>query len=137
MFDQIAQNEERNEEERRRKDAENRQKEMALLDKIDKKNEVIHQLRSSQEDFEAKSLRLSQRELTNTFDRLEDRKSLSRLSSQPRSVQRQLEKEKQDKEQTLMEAEDFRMRQIMLEEKRLREIKELEAKYNCAIEVGR
>ena len=128
MFDHVNETLEKDEEKEKIKEDIVRKRENELLKKIDKKNEEINKLKSNYEDTKQQSLRSSRQDFSNTFDRIEQSKSITNMAAIPRSVQKQIEREKQDKEFTQMEAEDFRMKQIRLEEKRIRELKQLEEK---------
>ena len=128
MFDHVNETLEKDEEKEKIKEDIVRKRENELLKKIDKKNEEINKLKSNYEDTKQQSLRSSRQDFSNTFDRIEQSKSITNMAAIPRSVQKQIEREKQDKEFIQMEAEDFRMKQIRLEEKRIRELKQLEEK---------
>lgn len=123
MFQQINTNLQKDEEEERRRDEVIRKRELKLINKIDKKNEKINKLRSSQEDLEFK-MQQSREGLDATFDRIDPKpyyKELDRASKL--EIRKVEEAQKQEKEISLMEVEDYRMQQIMLEERRIKELK--------------
>ena len=128
MFDHVNETLEKDEEEERQKDDIMRKRENELLKKIDKKNEEINRLKVNYEEAKQLTLRSSGQDFSNTFERIDKSKGIIGMAASSRAMMKQIEKEKQDKELTLMEAEDLRMKQIWLEEKRIRELKQLEEK---------
>jgi hypothetical protein len=117
------------------KDDITRKRELELVSKIDKKNESINRLKSSQDDLEQKLMHQSQQDLASTFERMEESKIKAETGPvSKRALRKVEEKQKQEKEQTLMESEDFRMKQIIVEERRVREIKALERKLKEEVE---
>jgi hypothetical protein len=118
MFGQITEKLKKDEDEERSKDERARKIEQDLLMKIEKKNEKITQLRSSNQDLEEKFNRRSHKSMTNTFERLDELKNtLNNAPASMRKLQELEQKKNQERELILMEAEELRTRQILLENK--------------------
>lgn len=138
MFNEVSANLQKDEDEERQRSEAIRQRELELIEKIDKKNESINRLKYNQDDLENKLMRQSQQDLASTFERMEESKYKAESGPASKKALRKIEeKQKKEKEQTLMESEDLRMRQIMLEEKRVRELKELERKLRADVEASK
>ena len=126
MFNKVNATLQKDEEKERERDDIIRKKELELLSKIDEKNKTINKLRSSQDDYEDEIKRRTKQEFDNTFDR--DPEKSRRIHRNSRYEKTKIEEERsiQEKEITLMEVEDFRMKQIIAEEKRIKEVKKRE-----------
>lgn len=129
MFKEVHKKLEKDVDDEHERDEQSRKIQQDLLTRIEQRDKTINKLKEQQHELEEKHMHESL-EMNNTFardDRMLASGSISDRRAQLKSI-RQIEKEKQEREITQMELEDLRMKQIVLEEKRVRQMKEIEFK---------
>ena len=130
MFKEVHIKLEKDEEMERGKDENFRKIENDYLHRIEKQNKKINELKSSQNDLKETIERQSIQDMSNTFNRLDMIQPVGAAANvdSQRQHQKQIEKEKQEREINQMETEDLRMKQIILNEKSEKEKQDLENK---------
>ena len=130
MFKEVHIKLEKDEEMEREKDENFRKIENDYLHRIDKQNKKINELKSSQNDLKETIECQSIQDMSNTFNRLDMIQPVGAAANvdSQRQHQKQIEKEKQEREINQMETEDLRMKQIILNEKSEKEKQDLENK---------